>query len=97
VRFGLRSRDKIDVGALVQKRQAKGEGVERRAKPRTADQYRPPVALVHQNNRLLGRPLEWSALAIAAAGLAGFLASEVGAVLSQPLHQAQRSLDTNGR
>lgn len=82
-RFGARSREKIDIPALIAKRPASTRSAERRKRERGPD-HAQSVQAGADRARQLGRTFEFAILAAAAIGAALFLASAVSEVLSRP-------------
>lgn len=97
-RFGVRSRSKIDIPALVAKRSIAPAGIERRRDHRRPGAAPPSSQVQASRSRNLGRALEFAALGAAAGFAAFFMASAVGELLSVPLADAKASLmEANAR
>lgn len=101
VRFGLRTQDRIDIGALVEAPSGRpAGGTERRLRQRreTARARAIPKAVpTEQRSRQAGRLFDWIALAFAGIVGAGIVVSQVHETLSKPLDKVQGALGSPHR
>ncbi|MBW8783111.1 MAG: PilZ domain-containing protein [Novosphingobium sp.] len=93
-RFGLRSRDKIEIARLRGKDEG---GAQRGSFGKVVAPLRQPLsaAEIEERSRQTSRLFEWVMIAIAAAGAAGMGAGLIYSAIATPMEKAQAALSGN--
>lgn len=95
-RFGIRSQERIDVSALLDKPDTR-RGTDERAAARIEAAPRPTPAERGETSRRIARYLEWSVIAAIGVVAAGLLATGASTVLKRPLERIETVLSQKRR